>query len=632
MSSFTPQQIEDFLQEFFDVVGARQYVGARYVPIFGRAGEDTVEWDDGAPYEPLTVVMHGGVSYVSRRYVPSGIQVTDTDYWVETYRFNAQVEQYRQEVLSFQGQIDDIRNDYTPFPDPDHYPKYGTSGQVLTTLADGTTKWEDPVVPSDAQAEAVITEWLDEHPEATTTVEDGAVTRAKLNDAYMNTRNNILTTGSDLNDFKVPDMLYAATGTANLPTNSNYLVLVLYLPWQSGNRQTVLQVAYQQGHPHVQYMRTYDSGSDAWTSWETWNVSDIPTNAITHDKLSRAYMNSTNNLISSPADLNDHSLTDVFGAAGQAQHLPTSGTNDFYIVENHYFPWNNGGRYSTLQLATLITPNIGTYSLFSRRYNSSDNTWDDWQLMCSAPKIHPKKIVFMGDSTYEITGIAGRRIPDMLARRTGATCINAAFGGSRVSGTSGGDYLYFDFPALCDAIVAGDFTDQQSHIPSAVADRFTAQLAALSAVDFSTVDVLCIEYGTNDFTGNVPLGQADETTTTVMGAMSYGIKKLLAAYPNLNIFIDGVRYRFWLSGDSFSDDITTHTNTLDLRLYDYADAIEEVAGNFNLPYSDNIHHYGWNRYNRATYFPANDGTHFNVNATAYAEKILFDRLCGLGVM
>lgn len=184
MSSFTPQQIEDFLQEFFDVVGARQYVGARYVPIFGRAGEDTVEWDDGAPYEPLTVVMHEGVSYVSRRYVPRGIQVTDTAYWVETYRFNAQVEQYRQEVLSFQGQIDQVRedmeSDYVPFPISTAYPKYGTTGQVLTTLADGHTRWEDPIVPSDAQAEEVITEWLDAHPEATTTVEDGSVTDAKL--------------------------------------------------------------------------------------------------------------------------------------------------------------------------------------------------------------------------------------------------------------------------------------------------------------------------------------------------------------------------------------------------------------------------------------------------------------------
>ena len=180
MSNFTPQEIEEFLQEFFDVVGARHYVGARYVPIFGRAGESTVEWDNEAPYEPLTVVMHVGVSYVSRRYVPRGIEIENTDYWVQTYRFNAQVEQYRQEVLGFQDDIDDLRSDTVPFPDGETFPKYGTTGQVLSTLGDGKTEWVDPVVPSDEQAEAVITQWLDDHPEATTTVQDGSVTDAKL--------------------------------------------------------------------------------------------------------------------------------------------------------------------------------------------------------------------------------------------------------------------------------------------------------------------------------------------------------------------------------------------------------------------------------------------------------------------
>ncbi len=204
MANFTPQEIEEFLQEFFDVVGARQYIGARYVPIFGRAGEDTVEWDDGAPYEPLTVVMHQGVSYVSRQYVPTGTQITDTDFWVETYRFNAQVEQYRQEVLSFQSQIDGIsqtlEDDYVPFPDPVHYPKYGTEGQVLTTLADGTTMWEDPVVPSDEQAETVITGWLADHPEATTTVQDGSITDAKINTnaTILRTRGNNTVTDCDI--------------------------------------------------------------------------------------------------------------------------------------------------------------------------------------------------------------------------------------------------------------------------------------------------------------------------------------------------------------------------------------------------------------------------------------------------
>lgn len=178
-SSFTPQQVEEFLQEFFDVVGTRQYTGARYVPIFGRAGSDTIEWDDGAPYEPLTVVMHEGVSYVSRRYVPTGIDIGDTAYWAQTYRFDAQVEQYMQMVRNLEGRVEGIEDDYVPFPVPPES-KYGEVGQVLGTNTDGTTVWQDPVVPSDEQAERIIDAWLDDHPEATTTVEDGSITTAKL--------------------------------------------------------------------------------------------------------------------------------------------------------------------------------------------------------------------------------------------------------------------------------------------------------------------------------------------------------------------------------------------------------------------------------------------------------------------
>jgi len=84
----------------------RQYIGSRYVPIFGRKGEDTYEWDGGlAPYEPLTVVMHQGNSFTSTQYVPTGIDINNRKYWAETGNWNAQIESYRQTVLSFDGRI-----------------------------------------------------------------------------------------------------------------------------------------------------------------------------------------------------------------------------------------------------------------------------------------------------------------------------------------------------------------------------------------------------------------------------------------------------------------------------------------------------------------------------------------------
>lgn len=81
--------------------GVRQYVGARYVPVFA----DPLEWSDTIGYEPLTVVLHEGNSYTSRQSVPVGIDIGNTTYWAETGNYNAQIEAYRQEVLAYDGRI-----------------------------------------------------------------------------------------------------------------------------------------------------------------------------------------------------------------------------------------------------------------------------------------------------------------------------------------------------------------------------------------------------------------------------------------------------------------------------------------------------------------------------------------------
>lgn len=107
---FTPQEITQIIDEFLSLVGSRQYIGARYVPIFGRKGESSIEWDDSAPYEPLTIVLHQGNSYTSRQYVPAGIDITDTEFWASTGTYNAQIEAYRQEVVQFDGRITSLED------------------------------------------------------------------------------------------------------------------------------------------------------------------------------------------------------------------------------------------------------------------------------------------------------------------------------------------------------------------------------------------------------------------------------------------------------------------------------------------------------------------------------------------
>ena len=202
LANYTPQEIERFLQEFFDVVGTRQYIGARYVPLFGRKGETSISWDDSAPYEPLTIVLYRNNSYTSRTYVPAGTPITDTDFWVQTGNYNAQVEAYRQETIALTNRMDYLEDiipndgftpshtvkDYleervdeaaqnieatvdakvdakVPWPLTD---RLGTEGQVLRTNANGTTQWADPNLPSEELMRDAVDDWLDTHQEVVT--------------------------------------------------------------------------------------------------------------------------------------------------------------------------------------------------------------------------------------------------------------------------------------------------------------------------------------------------------------------------------------------------------------------------------------------------------------------------------
>lgn len=105
MSAFTDEQINEIIGIFTQHMGTRQYIGARYVPLFGRKDETSIIWDNTKPYEPLTIVLYQGNSYTSRQYVPSGVDILNTEFWANTGNYNAQIEQYRTEVLTYDNRI-----------------------------------------------------------------------------------------------------------------------------------------------------------------------------------------------------------------------------------------------------------------------------------------------------------------------------------------------------------------------------------------------------------------------------------------------------------------------------------------------------------------------------------------------
>lgn len=228
-------------------------------------------------------------------------------------------------------------------------------------------------------------------------------------------------------------------------------------------------------------------------------------------------------------------------------------------------------------------------------------------LITPKSKIEGENIVFFGDSIFGMyrdeTSVANR-----FAEITGANVYNVGFGGCRMSIHPSTGYGEFSMWALADAIYNEDWTAQDAAAASG-SSYFPSQLSVLKSIDFNTVDRVVIHYGTNDFTGNAQIDNADNLVdySTVCGALRYSLEKLLTKYPHLRIYVSVPTFRYWANDAEIYPD--THTNDNGKTLLDYIDAIADVAKEYCVPVIDGYHGLGVNKMNVATFLE--DGTHHN---------------------
>lgn len=122
-----------------------QYIGSRYVPIFA----DPIEWDNHRSYESLTIVTHDGESYTSKCNVGPGVDITNSRYWAKTGAYNAQVEQYKNEVKDLSSQVSGFASDNAAFREKiDQFTK--DNAEMKNTVAEDKAR-------VDALAERVAT-------------------------------------------------------------------------------------------------------------------------------------------------------------------------------------------------------------------------------------------------------------------------------------------------------------------------------------------------------------------------------------------------------------------------------------------------------------------------------------------
>lgn len=212
-----------------------------------------------------------------------------------------------------------------------------------------------------------------------------------------------------------------------------------------------------------------------------------------------------------------------------------------------------------------------------------------------------KTIVNFGDSIFG-NYVAPVDISTMIANKTDATVYNVGFGGAQMSETSNAKYDAFGMENLADAITTGDFSLQENYCTKE--NRFTAPFNTLKSIDFNSVDIITIAYGTNDFVkGN--------SLETIKNATKYSIETIQNKYPHIDIVLCTPVYRYWIddTGNFIEDSNTKEINGI--KLTDYIQLYKEIGKEYGLVVIDNYNGSGITASNRADCFTGTDTTHPN---------------------
>ena len=181
-----------------------------------------------------------------------------------------------------------------------------------------------------------------------------------------------------------------------------------------------------------------------------------------------------------------------------------------------------------------------------------------------APK-YEHNIVFLGDSVignyaqfFSVTTVMEDRLGvDVYNGALGGTCMSFYVGNVRESVHSS----QWSMVKLAQAIYAEDWTSQvagvsysENYRESAgqILDYFYERILHLSQTDFSKVDILIMEHGTNDYNcGQVLESEEDPwDITTYAGAIRTTVKLLTEKYPDLRIILVSPIYCEFIDEDN----------------------------------------------------------------------------------
>lgn len=240
------------------------------------------------------------------------------------------------------------------------------------------------------------------------------------------------------------------------------------------------------------------------------------------------------------------------------------------------------------------------------------------------------KIANMGDSivgnVQDSTSVSG-----FLAKTVGASTYNLGFGGCRMS-KHVAPWNSFCMYKLADAIATGDFSEQEAAaLDTSVPSYFKDTVNAMKVIDFATIDIMTIAYGTNDFTSAKGLDNETDLydTNYFGGALRYSIEKIGKAFPQIRFVIVAPCWRFWYDGSGNYLESSDEREMNGIKLHDFVEKCIEIGKEYHLPIVNPYDEMAINALNRSWWFNENDGTHPNEKGRKSLAKLMANTIRGM---
>lgn len=430
--------------------------------------------------------------------------------------------------------------------------------------------------------------------------------------------------------------------TLNFSTITATVVVEGYNPTRDGvtgeitKYQTLEQRYYPQYNAGLSQFRGFFVRQVLWSNTDnnyrfgTWNccpssfVESIfnADNKIVRTSLSDNY--ASNGAVSSATDLNDLTAQgNYILTSAENTNTPTGLSVGFLNNENLVA---SGNTWLKQTFTTQTGDQVWERICFIRTTNPIYNEWKKiYPVEAGNTSLTGKKIVNFGDSIFgnfrDTTSVSSN-----IADITGATVYNVGFGGCQMSDRSDEGWKAFSMCNLATAVASQDFTTQDAAIanpPSGMPSYFATHLATLKSIDFSTVDIVTIAYGTNDYTAGDQLDNSSnlKDIATFAGALRYSIETLLTAYPNLKIVIGTPIFRLWLNGTTVEYTSDTKTYGGNFTLIDMTEKVKEVGEDYHCQVIDAYNDFGVNQYNWQRIFDSTDTTHPNATGRALLGRL-----------